>query len=109
MQEYDNAIEYYKKAIAADPEYAEAYSNVGLVYLMKAQDYADKATTDINDPKYAEAQAVVKKFYEEAKPFYEKARALKPDQQDLWLQGLYRVYYNLNMGPEFEEIDKMMK
>ena len=39
---------------------------------MKAQDYADKATTDINDPKYAEAQAVVKKFYEEAKPFYEK-------------------------------------
>ena len=86
MKEYDNAIEYYKKAIAADPEYAEAYSNVGLVYLMKAQDYADKATTDINDPKYAEAQAVVKKFYEEAKPFYEKARALKPDQQDLWLQ-----------------------
>ena len=109
MKEYDNAIEYYKKAIAADPEYAEAYSNVGLVYLMKAQDYADKATTDINDPKYAEAQAVVKKFYEEAKPFYEKARALKPDQQDLWLQGLYRVYYNLNMGPEFEEIDKLMK
>ena len=109
MKEYDNAIEFYKKAIAADPEYAEAYSNVGLVYLMKAQDYADKATTDINDPKYAEAQAVVKKFYEEAKPFYEKARALKPDQKDLWLQGLYRVYYNLNMGPEFEEIDKMMK
>ena len=85
MKEYDNAIEFYKKAIAADPEYAEAYSNVGLVYLMKAQDYADKATTDINDPKYAEAQAVVKKFYEEAKPFYEKARALKPDQKDLWL------------------------
>ena len=55
MKEYDNAIEFYKKAIAADPEYAEAYSNVGLVYLMKAQDYADKATTDINDPKYAEA------------------------------------------------------
>ena len=109
MKEYDNAIEFYKKAIAADPEYAEAYSNVGLVYLMKAQDYADKATTDINDPKYAEAQATVKKFYEEAKPFYEKARALKPDQKDLWLQGLYRVYYNLNMGPEFEEIDKMMK
>ena len=66
MKEYDKAIEFYKKAIAADPEYAEAYSNVGLVYLMKAQDYADKATTDINDPKYAEAQATVKKFYEEA-------------------------------------------
>lgn len=109
MKEYDNAIEFYKKAIEADPTYAEAYSNAGLVYLMKAQEFADKSTTDINDPKYAEAQAEVKKFYEAARPFYEKARSLKPDQKDLWIQGLYRVYYNLNMGPEFEEIDKMMK
>lgn len=108
MKQYDNAIEYYKKAIAADPEYAEAYSNAGLVYLMKAQDFADKATTDINDPKYAKDQAAVKKIYEEARPFYEKVRTLKPDQKDLWLQGLYRVYYNLNMGPQFEEIDKLM-
>ena len=109
MKDYDNAMEYYKKAIEADPTYAEAYSNLGLVNLMKAQEYADKSTTDINDPKYAEAQKIIKKFYEDAKPYYEKARELKPDQKDLWLQGLYRVYYNLNMGPEFEEIDKLMK
>ena len=56
---------------------------------------------------YAQAQAQVKKFYEEAKPYYEKARQLKPDQKDLWAPGLYRVYYNLNMGPEFEEIEKL--
>ena len=43
-----------------------------------------------------------------AKPYYEKARELKPDQKDLWLNGLYRVYYNLQMGPEFEEIEKLM-
>lgn len=109
MKDYDNAIEFYKKAIEKDPNYAEAYSNVGLAYLMKAQEYADKSTTDINDPKYAEAQKNIKKIYAEAKPFYEKARALKPEQKDLWIQGLYRVYYNLNMGPEFEEIDKLMK
>lgn len=108
MKDYDKAIEFYKKTIEADPEYAEAYSNLGLVNLMKAQDFSDKAPTDINDPKYAEAQATIKKFYETAKPYYEKARQLKPDQKDLWLQGLYRVYYNLNMGPEFEEIEKLM-
>ncbi len=109
LKEYDNAIEFYKKAIAADPEYAEAYSNTGLVYLMKAQDFADKSTTDINDPKYAEAQKSIKAFYEQARPFYEKARELKPEQKDLWLQGLYRVYYNLNMGTQFEEIDALMQ
>ena len=108
MKDYEKAIEFYKKTLHIDPAYAEACSNLGLVYLLQAQEYADKAPADINDPNYATAQAEIKKFYEAAKPYYEKARELKPDQKDLWLQGLYRVYYNLNMGPEFEEIEKMM-
>ena len=108
MKDYEKAIEFYKKTLDIDPAYAEACSNLGFVYLLQAQEYADKAPADINDPNYATAQAEIKKFYEAAKPYYEKARELKPDQKDLWLQGLYRVYYNLNMGPEFEEIEKMM-
>lgn len=108
MKDYEKAIEFYKKTLDIDPAYAEACSNLGLVYLLQAQEYADKAPADINDPNYATAQAEIKKFYEAAKPYYEKARELKPDQKDLWLQGLYRVYYNLNMGPEFEEIERMM-
>ena len=108
LKEYDKAIEFYKKTIEADPQYAEAYSNMGLVLLMKAQDFATSVTTDINDPKYAEGQAQIKKYYEEARPYYEKAKELKPEQKDLWAPGLYRVYYNLNMGPEFEEIEKIM-
>ena len=36
-----------------------------------------------------------------------KQRELKPEQKDLWLNGLYRVYYNLQMGPEFDEIEKI--
>ena len=107
MKDYEKAIEFYKKTLDIDPAYAEACSNLGLVYLLQAQEYADKAPADINDPNYATAQAEIKKFYEAAKPYYEKARELKPDQKDLWLQGLYRVYYNLNMGPEFEEIDNI--
>lgn len=109
MKDYDKAIEFYNKTIQQDPSYAEAYSNLGLIYCIQAQEYADKATADLNNPKYAQEQAQIKKLYEEARPYYEKARQLKPDQQDLWLQGLYRVYYNLNMGTEFEEIEKLMQ
>ncbi|KAA6328927.1 hypothetical protein EZS27_022221 [termite gut metagenome] len=108
MKDYDNAIEFYKKTVESDPQYAEAYSNLGLIYCIKAQEYSDNAITDINDPKYREEQKMIKKFYEEARPYYEKARSLKPDQQDLWLQGLYRIYYNLNLGAEFEEIEKLL-
>lgn len=109
MKEYDKATEFYQKTIAVDPSYAEAYSNLGLIYCLKAQDFAEDTTTDINDPKYVEAQKQIKSFYQEAKPYYEKARELKPEQQDLWMQGLYRVYYNLNMGKEFEEIESLMQ
>lgn len=109
MKDYDKAIEFYKKTIEVDPKYAEAYSNLGLIYCLQAQDFSEKATTDVNDPKYKADQDALKVFYEKARPNYEKARELKPDQKDLWLNGLYRVYYNLQMGPEFEEIEKMVQ
>lgn len=108
MKKYDEAIDFYKKAIGADQSYAEAYSNIGLIYCQKAQDFADKTTADMGDPKYAADQAKIKEFYEQARPYYEKARDLKPDQKELWAQGLYRVYYNLNLGKEFEEIEKVL-
>ncbi|MDO4164296.1 MAG: tetratricopeptide repeat protein [Bacteroides sp.] len=108
MKDYPKAIEFYTKTTDIDPNYAEAYSNLGLIYCLQAQDFSEKTTTDVNDPKYKEDQNTLKAFYEKARPCYEKARALKPDQKDLWLNGLYRVYYNLDMGPEFKEIEDMM-
>lgn len=105
----NKAIEFYSKTIEVDPNYAEAHSNLGLIYCLQAQDFSEKATTDVNDPKYKEDQNTLKTFYEKARPYYEKARQLKPDQKDLWLNGLYRVYYNLQLGSEFEEIEKLMQ
>ena len=109
MKAYEKDIEFYNKNIEVDPNYAEAYSNLGLIYCLQAQDFSEKATTDVNNPKYKEDQATLKVFYEKARPNYEKARELKPEQKDLWLNGLYRVYYNLQMGPEFDEIEKLMQ
>ncbi len=105
----EKAIEFYQKTIEIDPNYAEAYSNLGLVYCLQAQDFSEKATTDVNDPKYKEDQATLRTFYEKAKPCYEKARQLQPEKKELWLNGLYRVYYVLQMGPEFEEIEGLMQ
>ncbi len=108
MKDYDKALEFYKKTVEIDPTYAEAYSNIGLVYSIKGQEFSENATTDINDPQYAKDQETLREFYLEAKPNYEKARELAPDNKQLWLQGLYRVYYILDMGEEFEEIEKLM-
>lgn len=109
MKKYDDAIEYYKKTIDVDPEYADAYSNIGLAYIMKAQDLAETMPSDMKDPKYKEINEKVRQMYDMARPFYEKARELEPEKQALWLQGLYRIYYNLNMEKEYAEIESLMK
>lgn len=109
MKIYDKAIEFYTRTVEVNPNYAEAYSNLGLIYCLQAQDFSETATTDVNDPKYKDDQVTLKAFYEKARPNYEKARELKPEQKELWLNGLYRVYYNLQLGPEYEEIEKLMQ
>ena len=65
----NNAIKYYTKTTEIDPNYAEAFSNLGLIYCLQAQDFSEKATADVNDPKYKEDQATLKAFYEKAKHF----------------------------------------
>lgn len=108
LKQYDNAIAAYKKAIELKPDYAEAYSNLGLCYCQQALDFSENAKADIDDPKYKEEQAKIKKYYEEALPYYEKARELEPSKKELWLNGLYTIYYKLNMGDKYKEMEKLM-
>ncbi len=52
----------------------------------------------------------LKVFYENAKTLImKKARELKPDQKDLWLNGLYRVYYNLDMGLSTHKVKHLQR
>ena len=108
LKKYDDAITAYKAAIAIKPDYAEAHSNLGLVYCTQARDYQDKMPTNLSNAQYKKELEVVKGYYREARPHYEKVRELKPAEQQMWLNGLYSIYYMLNMGPELEEIEKLM-
>jgi tetratricopeptide (TPR) repeat protein len=108
MKKYDEAIPFYEKTVQLDPTYAEAFNNLGLVYVMKAQELSDKVTTNVNSPDYKKAQNAIKDLYKKALPNYEKARQLKPDQKELWGQGLLRVYYILGMEPQYSELEKIM-
>ena len=108
LLKYDMAIEAYKAAIAINPDYAEANANLGLVYCQLARDFGEKASYDMKSAQYKKDQETLKNYYRQAKPYYEKVRQLKPDKQELWLNGLHSIYYMLNMGPELEEIEKLM-
>lgn len=108
LQKYDEAITAYKSAIDLDSTNAGANSNLGLVYCTLARDYQDKIPTNISNAQYKKEIEVVKNFYREARPYYEKVRELAPEKQSMWLNGLHSVYYMLNMGPELKEIEALM-
>ena len=103
-KDYDKAIEQYKNCISKKEDYAEAYHDLGNLFEIKAQEFSETASANPNDPKFEEDAKTLRGFYEQARPYYEKARQLAPDNVSLWKQGLGRVYYNLQMEKEYEEV-----
>lgn len=47
--------------------------------------------------------------YKEALPYLERYRKRCPENKDKWGLPLYTIYLNLNMGREFDEIEKILK
>ncbi|MBR4337261.1 MAG: tetratricopeptide repeat protein [Bacteroidaceae bacterium] len=110
---YEEAIKYYKDVIEKDPNYTGAYRNLAICYCQMAQDKSDSISNlNMKSKEYKAGMEEVKDWYRLALPLYEKLRALDdgsdPDVKVAWQSGLYTCYYMLNMGKEFEEIEKLM-
>ncbi len=113
QKEYDKAVEEYKICIEQDPGYTGAYRNLGICYCQMAQDLSDAASTlDIKSKAYKAKKEEINAYYKLALPIYEHLRKIDdgsdPDVKNAWTNGLYTCYYMLNMGKEFEEIEKLM-
>ena len=103
--EGDNAA--LDKVSAAGGELAaEAYAKKGDIYFFPAQKIVEEnSALNIDDPKYNTNEAKIKEAYEQAKPFYEKAKELEPDNKTIWGQMLLRIYWTLNKA-EYEALEK---
>ena len=114
-KDYDAAIVALDKVIAMNqgdtPEtslVAEAYAKKGDIYFFPAQKIVEEnSALNIDDPKYNANEAKIKEAYELAKPFYEKAKELEPDNKQIWGQMLLRIYWTLNKA-EYEALEKEM-
>ena len=108
-KDYDAAHAALDKVIAAGGDLAaEAYSKKGDIYFFPAQKIVEEnSSLNIDDPKYNANEAKIKEAYELAKPFYEKAKELEPNNQQIWGQMLLRIYWTLNKA-EYEALEKEM-
>ena len=100
---YKECIAVCEQIIAAHADMAEAYYNAGLSYFDMAVEL------DKNMQVSRKRTNEIKVYYQKAMPYLEKYRQLEPEMTEKWALPLYTVYLNLNMGKEFDEIDKLMK
>ena len=85
----------------------EAYCNMGLAYYNQALMLEEKQMKEKRRTK--KQKAAVNALFEKSLPYMEKFRQMAPEQQTKWLPALYTIYFNLNMGKEFDEIEQLRK
>ena len=99
---YKQSFAISKALIAENDTLADAYLNAGLALFDQAVELDKK--TQSGSKKYNQ----ILELYRKAMPYLEKYRAMAPDQKDKWALPLYTIYLNLNMGKQFDEIDKLI-
>ncbi len=107
LQRYGEAIGAAQKCIAVDSTLADAYYYIGASYCGLAQSVV--LPGNINSKAYRTALADQKKYYKLALPYMEKYRVKAVDRKRRWLPLLYRIYFALNMGKQFDEMENLLK
>ena len=97
LKKYGDCLKFSDQLIKLNPEIADIYYNGGIACLNIAQ--------RMDSRKFKKQ---IKKMYERAQPYMEKYREMAPDEVDKWAPALYRIYFNLNLGKQFDEIDSIL-
>ena len=96
-------IEVSKNVIEVNQKLGDPYYNAGICYFNLAVEQ------DKNSHNSRKMKEQVEENYKKALPYLVKYREMEPKEQGKWAFPLYTIYLNLNMGKEFDEIDKVMK
>lgn len=109
MKAYDACIAESMEILSLDSTHAETYYNLGACYCNRAADMEKAIGTNVSIAQLREFKKQLRLLYRTALPYMEKYRFYKPDASDKWAPVLYRIYLNLNMGKQFDEIEKILR
>ena len=102
LEQYDECIETSRTLMELNDTLPEPYFNIATCYL-------NRALTIEQEREPRKNRLRLQKLYSEARPFMEDYRRMAPDDKKRWAPALYRIYLNLNLGKQFEEIDRLMR
>jgi tetratricopeptide (TPR) repeat protein len=104
----DDAIICYEKALELDPNFADAMGNIGRIYYNHAVEELERVNAIKDDRTYLKEKAKMKALFDKPRPYFEKARAINPEERD-YVIALRGIYYNLQMTKEYEAMDQALK
>lgn len=122
-KDYQGSRESFKKALEIDPDFADALYNMGTAYINDIYDQRTSGkfkyigtnrviTGKQSDGSYQREKAIydkelafVKSYYENAKPYLERFRELKPEDVRRWASPLQMVYAGLGQTEKAKEMD----
>lgn len=102
-----DAVKYYQMAADLNPEFFEAYYNMGAIYVNKAAEIQAEAN-DLPLNKVDEYAALTEKANEnlaKAVPYLEEALEIKPDDTPT-IAALKETYARLKMSDKLEKLDQ---
>lgn len=100
-EDYEQAIRWAKKSIELSDTLAQTYYTIGMSIL-------GKITLIDKQHQTRQSRKRIRTLYEEALPYMEQYRKLRPKDSRRWAMPLYRIYLNLNRGKEFEEMERIL-
>ena len=101
LERYEECREICGRLLELNDTMPDPYFNMATTYLNEALVLERK-----NEPRKYRQQ--LRALYQQARPYMEDYRRLAADEKQRWAPALYRIYLNLNMGKQFEEIDQLI-
>ncbi|HKL32612.1 MAG TPA: tetratricopeptide repeat protein [Tangfeifania sp.] len=105
LDQEDQAITAYEKAIERNPDYFDANYNLGALYYNKGVqqiEVANNIPTSENE-RYETELAKADKWFKMALPYMEKCLELRPDD-NMTMESLKNLYYRLQMMDKYNEM-----
>jgi len=105
MDNYEEAIKYYKKSIEIDPEYFNGMINLALTIVKDEDKIIEEMNnlgmTPADNKKYDELKKKRENLYREALPYFEKAQQLRPNDRSL-VETLMNIYSQIGEDTKFQ-------
>jgi tetratricopeptide (TPR) repeat protein len=111
LKNYVQARESFKRAIELNPSFVDA--NVNMAYTFMNEVVARRNNGDWkldrnNKAEFDKEFEEIKKYYEQALPYMERAHELVPEQPKVWAAALQQIYTNLQNKAKADEMDAIL-